>query len=385
MIILCKLMKRESVLVMQEKKLKVLNLMTGGQVGGIETLCYNWGEYAPFQNGFAFLTERGAVYEKMLEANFDTYDLTREGSKFSLRKIRKLIMIAKDYDIVMVHHGDPILRLYYIILSYHTKCKMVSYVHSCYGDNSQLSYGRMKNKMYEIIFQKAFDVSDAVIAVSKAGEKSYEQVYSVPQSKKYIVYNGIGSELINMGKQNVIDGCQPYKLLYIGRLNKIKGVDLLLRAVSTLKNDYELQLSIVGDGPERGTLESLMGDLGLEHIVCFCGESMDIQKYLSNADIFIYPSMCQEVFGISLVEALSYGVPCVANCLGGIPEIIQDGYNGILTEETSSEGLTIAIKKLLDCCQNGTVKRYSENAKKTALKYTIDNNCNQVNNILEKI
>lgn len=378
-------MKRESVLVMQEKKLKVLNLMTGGQVGGIETLCYNWGKYAPFQNGFAFLTERGAVYEKMLEANFDIYDLTQEGSKISLSKIRKLIMIAKDYDIVMVHHGDPILRLYYIILSYHTKCKMVSYVHSCYGDNSQLSYGCMKNKMYEIIFQKAFDVSDAVIAVSKAGEKSYEQVYSVPQSKKYIVYNGIGSELINTGKQNVIDGCQPYKLLYIGRLNKIKGVDLLLRAVSTLKNDYELQLSIVGDGPERETLESLMGDLGLEHIVCFCGESMDIQKYLSNADIFIYPSTCQEVFGISLVEALSYGVPCVANCLGGIPEIIQDGYNGILTEETSSEGLTIAIKKLLDCCQNGTVKRYSENAKKTALKYTIDNNCNQVNNILEKI
>ena len=378
-------MKRESVLVMREKQLKVLNLMTGGQVGGIETLCYNWGKYAPFQNGFAFLTERGAVYEKMLEANFDTYDLTREGSKISLSKIKKLVMIAKDYDIVMVHHGDPILRLYYIILSYHTKCKMVSYVHSCYGDNSQLSYGRMKNKMYEIIFQKAFDVSDAVIAVSKAGEKSYEQVYSVPQGKKYIVYNGIGSELINTGKQNVIDGCQPYKLLYIGRLNKIKGVDLLLRAVSTLKNDYELQLSIVGDGPERETLESLMGDLGLEHIVCFCGESMDIQKYLSNADIFIYPSTCQEVFGISLVEALSYGVPCVANCLGGIPEIIQDGYNGILTEETSSEGLTIAIKKLLDCCQNGTVKRYSENAKKTALKYTIDNNCNQVNNILEKI
>lgn len=378
-------MKRESVLVMQQNKLKVLNLMTGGQVGGIETLCYNWGKYAPFQNGFAFLTERGAVYEKMLEANFDIYDLTQEGSKISLSKIRKLIMIAKDYDIVMVHHGDPILRLYYTILSYRTKCKMVSYVHSCYGDNSQLSYGRIKNKMYEIIFQKAFDVSDAVIAVSKAGEKSYEEVYSVQQRKKYIVYNGIGSELINAGKKNVIDGCQPYKLLYIGRLNKIKGVDLLLRAVSTLKNDYELQLSIVGDGPERGTLESLMGDLGLEHIVCFCGESMDIQKYLSNADIFIYPSTCQEVFGISLVEALSYGVPCVANCLGGIPEIIQDGYNGILTEETSSEGLTIAIKKLLDCCQNGTVKRYSDNAKKTALKYTIDNNCNQVKDILEKI
>ena len=110
-------MKRESVLVMQQNKLKVLNLMTGGQVGGIETLCYNWGKYAPFQNGFAFLTERGAVYEKMLEANFDIYDLTQEGSKISLSKIRKLIMIAKDYDIVMVHHGDPILRLYYTILS----------------------------------------------------------------------------------------------------------------------------------------------------------------------------------------------------------------------------------------------------------------------------
>lgn len=164
-------------LVMQEKKLKVLNLMTGGQVGGIETLCYNWGKYAPFQNGFAFLTERGAVYEKMLEANFDTYDLTREGSKISLSKIKKLVMIAKDYDIVMVHHGDPILRLYYIILSYHTKCKMVSYVHSCYGDNSQLSYGRMKNKRYEIIFQKAFECQCSYCSIESRREKLRTSIF----------------------------------------------------------------------------------------------------------------------------------------------------------------------------------------------------------------
>ena len=48
----------------------------------------------------------------------------------------------------------------------------------------------------------------------------------------------------------------------------------------------------------------------------------DIGKYLKTADIFVYPSICEEVFGISLVEAMSYGVPCVANEVGGIPEIL---------------------------------------------------------------
>ena len=115
---------------MSNKPLRVLNLMTGGQVGGIETLCYNWGKYAPFQNGFAFLTEKGTVYEKMVEAGFITYDLSQDGKKISLKKMRKLIAIAREYDVVIVHHGDPILRLYYINLSHQTQCKLVSYIHS---------------------------------------------------------------------------------------------------------------------------------------------------------------------------------------------------------------------------------------------------------------
>lgn len=370
---------------MRNNPLRALNLMTGGQVGGIETLCYNWGKYAPFQNGFAFLTEKGTVYEKMVEAGFITYDLSQDGKKISLKKIRKLIAIAREYDVVIVHHGDPILRLYYIILSHQTQCKLVSYIHSCYGDDSQLDYGWIKKSICKMIFQKAFDVSDAVIAVSRAGETSYEKLYNVPQNKKYIVYNGISNELINQGKENMLKRRQPYQLLYIGRLNKIKGVDLLIQAVDILKNEYEIQLNIVGDGPEREVLESLMNKLELENMVHFCGESMEIGKFLSGADVFIYPSTCQEVFGISLVEALSYGVPCVANCIGGIPEIIQDGYNGILTTEVTAKALADAIRKLLKCCEDGTLEQYSDHAKRTASKYTIKNNCLQVNDVLRRI
>ena len=75
----------------------------------------------------------------------------------------------------------------------------------------------------------------------------------------------------------------------------------------------------------------------------------------------------------------------MANCMGGIPEIIEDGYNGILTTAVTAKALADAIKKLLECCEDGTIVQYSEHAKNTALKYTIKNNCLQVDDILRSI
>lgn len=365
--------------------MKVLNLLTGGRIGGIETLCLSWGKYARFENGFAFLTELGTIYDEMVAANLVTYDLTDNGHKISIKKLRQLVEIAKQYDFIIVHHGDPILRLYYIVLSKFSNCKMVSYVHSCYGDYTQVNYGFPKKTIYRRIMQKAFDVSDIIISVSEAGEESFRKIYHVSDNKCQIVYNGISKEIHDEGLKNIVLDTPPYRIVYIGRLEKIKGVDLLIEAFAHLKERYDVTLDIVGGGKEAEQLKARTMEYSLFDEIHFRGEKTDIKEYLKKANVFVYPSVCEEVFGISLVEALAFGVPCVANRVGGIPEIVIDGINGTLTDEMSAVGISTAIERLIIAYQSGEIEKYSYEARRTAEKFTIEKNCSRVYEILNTI
>ena len=365
--------------------MKVLNLLTGGRIGGIETLCFNWGKYAKFENGFVFLTELGAIYDEMVAANLVTYDLTESKHKISIKKLIQLVKISKKYDIIIVHHEDPILRMYYIALSKCTNCRFVSYIHSCYGDYSQVNYGFFKNRINRLILQKAFDVSDIIISVSEAGVESFKKIYHVSDNKCQIIYNGISKKIYDEGLKNIVLDTPPYRIVYIGRLEKIKGVDLLIEAFKYLKERYDVTLDIVGGGKEAEQLEERAMKYSISGEIHFWGEKTDIKEYLKKANIFVYPSVCEEVFGISLVEALAFGIPCVANRVGGIPEIVIDGINGTLTDEMSAVGISTAIERLIIAYQSGEIKKYSFEAKRTAERFTIEKNCNRVYEILSTI
>ena len=91
------------------------------------------------------------------------------------------------------------------------------------------------------------------------------------------------------------------------------------------------------------------------------------------------------MFGISLVESLAFGVPCVANRVGGIPEIVIDGINGTLTDEMSAVGISTAIERLIIAYQSGEIEKYSYEARRTAEKFTIEKNCSRVYEILSTI
>lgn len=107
--------------------------------------------------------------------------------------------------------------------------------------------------------------------------------------------------------------------------------------------------------------------LGLRNLVSFEGQQRSLDLYYRKAHFFVYPSTWQEVFGISLVEAMAYGLPCIANNVGGIPEIIKDGQNGYLTQECTVDGVATAISKeiqigisddMIACCKE-TADRFS--------------------------
>ncbi|MEJ2151399.1 MAG: glycosyltransferase family 4 protein [Gemmatimonadota bacterium] len=129
-------------------------------------------------------------------------------------------------------------------------------------------------------------------------------------------------------------------VLFVGRLVERKGVDRLLEALAT-QRDQRWRLEIVGFGPEHDRLAKLAGDLGIAGRVEFLGKvsQEDLVAAYRRAACFVLPATLDarddtEGLGVVLLEAMTYGTPVVATRRGGITDIVQDGRTGLLVEDT---------------------------------------------------
>lgn len=142
--------------------------------------------------------------------------------------------------------------------------------------------------------------------------------------------------------------CQERKrIVTVGRLSKEKGHRYLIEAFSNV-TDISWELSLVGDGDERESLELMVKHLSLSDRVIFHGHLIDFSIQLSEAKIFVLPSL-KEGFPNSLIEAMSVPLACISsNCIAGPGEIIKEGVNGLLVEPGNVGALVFALNKLIE-------------------------------------
>jgi glycosyltransferase involved in cell wall biosynthesis len=148
-------------------------------------------------------------------------------------------------------------------------------------------------------------------------------------------------------------GSSPYKspkILYIGRLERIKGVDVLLRAAEQIP---EADLLIAGAGAEGMRLRKLAASLAVP--VKFLGAVGAEEKFrlLAEANVFVLPSRVMpsgrtEGLPVTLLEAMQVGCPIVASRVGGVPEIVRDGVSGLLIPPEEPDSLSRAIRSCLE-------------------------------------
>lgn len=200
-------------------------------------------------------------------------------------------------------------------------------------------------------------LSHAVIAVSRHTAEHMIDTEGAPQAKVNAVLNGIDFNRLRLSSPDprsqvrrelgVDDDC--HLVLVAARLHPEKGYPQLFDAIARLRQQSRSRLLVLvaGTGPLQNEYRARIEALGCGDMVRFLGFRSDLPDLMAAADLFVLPSVA-EAFGLVLAEALYLGTPVVATRVGGIPEIIDDGVDGILVPPADSAALAKAIAELLD-------------------------------------
>jgi N-acetyl-alpha-D-glucosaminyl L-malate synthase BshA len=120
-------------------------------------------------------------------------------------------------------------------------------------------------------------------------------------------------------------------VMHISNFRSVKRTSVVLDIFQRIRQQVHARLVMVGDGPDRLTVERQAADAGLADLVDFVGEQYEVVSWLSAADLFLLPS-AQESFGLAALEAMACEVPVVASRVGGLPEVITDLVTGFICD-----------------------------------------------------
>ncbi|MEK6288254.1 MAG: glycosyltransferase [Acidobacteriota bacterium] len=255
----------------------------------------------------------------------------------------------RQIDILHTHLFEPSVIGLVAGLLARTRTRVVTRHYSDY-------HTRINKRWHVRLDQLCTRLSHAVIAVSEHTAEHLIQVENAPREKVHAIMNGIDFDRAKPSAPDARERVRreffaedSYLLLIVARLHPEKGHHYLFEALRELRGlcDRSVRLLVAGKGTFESAYREEVRALGCEDIVSFLGFRNDAADLIAAADLLILPSLA-EAFGLTLTEALYLGTPVVATRVGGIPEIVDDGIDGVLVPPADSKALAAAIVDLLN-------------------------------------
>jgi len=204
-----------------------------------------------------------------------------------------------------------------------------------------------------LMYRTAMKHVTKIIAVSDEVKKSIVQRERIQSSRITVIPNAVDLKLfdaVTLGaekKKKELGIVNSYPVLgVVARLTPVKGHSVLIRGVSKLVKKYpKIHCLFIGDGELEPDLKKQINDAGLKRNFSFLGFRQDVSTLLSTLDIFVLPSLTEGMPNV-ILEAMACSVPIIATHVGGIPEVVKDGWNGLLIPPEDPENLALSILRL---------------------------------------
>lgn len=204
------------------------------------------------------------------------------------------------------------------------------------------SHSRLARKVFQFVYSR----SSAMIAVAKSVAAYMLESGEVRTGNLRVIYNPVDVDAF-LGGDEVVRQSENFVILSVCRLHPIKNLKALVRVFVRLSKNYKnTRLWIVGDGPDRKELESLIEVSGVKDLVTMYGYQDNPARFFKSANVFVLPSF-SEGHPVSLVEAMVSEIPVVATRVGGAVEIITDAENGWLIDPLSDDDIYDKIEKVM--------------------------------------
>ena len=361
--------------------MRILHILTGGNIGGIETLCRDYAQYSVHENIILLLWGDGPLAEEMKNNGVEVINL-HASSKNVFRTVTMFVKLCRDKKIhsVIAHHAAPMSHLCLMAV----KKKIGNIITVGYAHGNAVDMCRAKEKkglwLRRYILSTSLKRADKVIAISNSVKESLISYFGTPENKIEVIYNGVNTAVFSPKKRHT---SKELQLIYVGRLIKEKGVQNILSALSKLELDISYRLKIIGDGAYRKTLEKIAENYGLQNNVEFCGNRRDFSKLLQNADVFVHMPEWEEGFGITVIEAMAAGKICIVENSGALPEIVSDGINGYLIEKGNIEALARKIREVAEQINNDEIQQICRNAVLRAKDFSIEKYAGKLDDIVK--
>jgi colanic acid/amylovoran/stewartan biosynthesis glycosyltransferase WcaL/AmsK/CpsK len=277
----------------------------------------------------------------------------------------------------ILHHGRSALSLALLheVIPPLEAPQRYDVIHCHYGPNGQIAatwrnFGALRgpiittfhgydvNKLPRVqgpnLYQNLFNRGE-LFTVGSAFVKERIIALGAPEDRIVELPMGVNLSRFHFSAR-VKNNTDELRLLSVGRLVEVKGIEYAIRAVASLKDRYtQLRYQIVGDGPLRAELEKLADLLGMVHQVEFLG-ALSQEKLIplyEHAHIFVAPSIATssgevESQSLALAEAQASGLPVIGTKIGGIPESMREGESGLLVAPRDPNALARAIEQLAE-------------------------------------
>lgn len=266
-----------------------------------------------------------------------------------LSKYLRFFISLYKYD--LIHFNPPInKRAFYrdtifISITILFRKKFIVHIH---GDNDDFYNKILNNKFLNKVFKRTFGSANKYILLGKVFINRYDQLgincskvnlLPNPVSKKYFSERRIPKQL---NKKTI-------HLLFLSRIDKLKGTEIAIETFSILEREFpnNFYLNVCGDGPLLNVIKEMANSLTLQNIKFhgYLNEDEKIEMF-NLCDLLLFTSY-GEGLPVSILEAMTFGLPIISRTVGGIPDWVKNGENGYLTDSKSPEVFKNMILKLI--------------------------------------